>query len=117
MILSGIKDGNEVMRVKRSPSKTVDLEVKVAKNDLKETASYDASSVRFRVLNQNGSVESYVNDPVYLNAQGSIEVMGPTVSVLRGGMGGTYVRSVKPGKGKLKITFRDIVKEIEFTVE
>ena len=114
---AGIKDGNEVMRVKRSPSKTVDLEVKVAKNDFKETASYDASSVRFRVLNQNGSVESYVNDPVYLKAEGSIEVMGPTVSVLRGGMGGTYVRSVKPGKGKLKITFRDIVKEIEFTVE
>ena len=113
----GIKDGNEVMRVKRSPSKTVDLEVKTGSTVLKETTSYDASSIRFRVLNQNGSVESYVNDPIYLEAKGSIEIMGPKVAVLRGGMGGTYVRSVKPGKGKLKVTFRDIVKEIEFTVE
>ncbi len=113
----GIKDGQEVMRVKRSPSKTVDLEVLTGSTRLKETASYDASSVRFRVLNQNGSVESYVNDPVYLEAKGSIEIMGPKTAVLRGGMGGTYVRSIKPGKGKLKIIFRDMVKEIDFIVE
>ena len=114
---AGIKDGKEVMRVKRSASKSIDIEVKTGSTELNETSTYDASSVRFRILNQNGSVENYVNDPVYLEAKGSIEIMGPKTAVLRGGMGGTYVRSVKPGKGKLKITFRDIVKEVEFTVK
>lgn len=103
----GMKDGQEVMRVRRSPSEKIHLDVKRAGDTLIEENGYDASSVRIRVLNQNGSVETYINEEVYLEASGSIEIIGPSTTVLRGGMGGTYVRSNGAGKGTLIIRFRD----------
>ena len=141
----GFKAGVEVMRVRRSPSEEIHLEVKAAGSILKSAKEdfgrnaakngkaeavaeipviclnpgdgYTASSVRFRVLNQNDAVEVYVSEEVSLEATGSIEVIGPKNAILRGGMGGTYVRTVGTGEGTLLIKFRDETVTVKYDVK
>jgi beta-galactosidase len=39
-----------------------------------------------------------------LEASGAIEIIGPKMFGLKGGMGGTYVRSLREGEGSLTIS-------------
>lgn len=112
---AGIKRGEEIIRVKRHPSNGVTLDVKYLKTELKSQNGYDAASVRIRAVNQNGATESYVNEAVFLEATGSIEIIGPKVAILRGGMGGTYVKSSGSGEGTLTLEFRGQKTEIKYT--
>ena len=53
---------------------------------------------------QNGNVLPFYQEPVELETEGPIAVIGPKVTLLRGGMGGTYVKTVgKSGRAVLKI--------------
>ena len=112
----GIKDGKEAIRVKRYPSNSIHLDVRCLRTELAESGGYDAEPVRIRVLNQNGAVETYVNEEVYLETSGSIEIVGPKVATLRGGMGGTYIRTTGTGEGSLTMKFREEEKTINFTI-
>jgi len=68
--------------------------------------------------NEHGQVLAYCLDPVELRVEGMIELVGPSVVPLRGGMCGTYVKSVgESGKGVLYMMCRGVQKTIEFTVD
>ena len=113
----GIKDGKEVMKVTKSPTKKVSLMIRPGALKLIEKKGYTASMVRFKAVNQNGGTEYYINEAVKLRAEGSIEIMGPEEAMLRGGMGGTFVKSKGlKGKGILYISFRDEERVLEFEV-
>ena len=71
---------------------------------LREQKTYDVALVRIRAVDQNGNLLSFYNDPVRLEADGSISIIGPDTVALSGGMGGTYVRSTGTGRGTLKVT-------------
>lgn len=116
-VFEGIKDGTESVKVVRTPAEKVELEVKTGSTELVNGDMYDATAVRFCLKDQNGRIMSYTFDSVLLETEGSIELIGPSATLLRGGMGGTYVKTRGTGDGKLTIKFRDIVKTVEFTVK
>ena len=62
------------------------------------------AAVRLRILDENNNPAVYAQIPAELSADGSIELAGPSVGTLEGGMAGTYVRSTgKEGSGRLII--------------
>lgn len=65
---------------------------------------YDVASIRLQMVDQNGNLLPYYQEPLIIEATGAIELIGPSNISLHGGMGGTYVRTKGvAGSGKLKI--------------
>ena len=47
----------------------------------------------------------FYNRPAQIDVTGDIEVLGPSLADINGGMGGVYVRTTgKEGKGSIRIT-------------
>ena len=95
------------------------FDISVSSNTLLDSDSYDVAAVRIRLVDDNGNVLPFANDPISLSTIGPIEVIGPSIISLQGGMGGTYVKTTgKAGEAKLIITpqFGDS-KEVRFQVE
>lgn len=114
-----IKNGEVVKTVIKEPMKKVYLEVKADHTDLVEKNTYDMAAVRIRAIDQNGNLLNFYNDPLVLEASGDIEIVGPKVISLNGGMGGTYVRTVRGSdkSGKLTVISTTDRKEINFNVK
>ncbi len=114
-----IKDGKVEAAVQKKPMTQVVLEVEVSSDKLQEKSTYDVASIRMRACSENGTLLNFYNDAVSLEVEGDIELIGPKMIALQGGMGGTYVRSLgKSGKGTLKICGNDFATiKIEFGVE
>ena len=115
---AAIKDGAEVKRISRGPVGEKHLHVEADRTSLAEGKSYDAAAVRIRMVDEYGNTLHFANDPVILKAEGSVELIGPAVISLQGGMGGTYVRTIgEIGEGRLIITTPEGLKEeIVFSV-
>ncbi|MBR4462592.1 MAG: glycoside hydrolase family 2 protein [Erysipelotrichaceae bacterium] len=102
--LDAIRDGKVVKTRRMCPNHDLHLEVKNSSCVLKEGDTYDMAAIRIRILDGNGNVASYAQLPISYQAEGDIEIVGPSVSVAEGGMTGTYVRSLgRKGQGKLTI--------------
>lgn len=114
-----IKGGEVVATVIKAAVIKPELNVKASHTVLVEKNSYDVAAVRIEAVDENGNVLPFYNEPVILEVKGAIELIGPSVMALSGGMGGTYVKTKgKKGKGKLIIkSVSGDVKEIEFVVE
>jgi beta-galactosidase len=81
------------------------LSVTVDHRNLHEDNSYDVAAVRIMDKDENGIVLPFANDPICLSTIGPIEIIGPSILSLQGGMGGTYVKTTgKTGEAKLIIT-------------
>ncbi len=72
--------------------------------------------VRISARDTLGNILPFCNDPLMLSAEGNLEIVGPKLISLSGGMGGTFVKSTgREGAGKLIIESADgNKKEIEF---
>ncbi len=106
-----IKNGEVVKSIVKTPMTKRSLSVKVSRNDLIEKHTYDVAAIRICATDENGNILPFANDPVVFETEGEIELIGPKVVSLQGGMFGTYVKSKgKTGKAKLKIT--DITGEV-----
>ena len=88
-----IKNGRTVATVVKEPMKKMQLEVRVDHVNLLETKSYDVAAVRFRMLDENKNLLHFYNEPLYLSVEGPVEIIGPKVISLKGGMGGTYIKT------------------------
>lgn len=100
-----VHNGNVVKNVVKEPVKRIRLQIQVDHTELVEQTSYDVAAIRVRAVDQNGNVLAFYNDPVTFSVSGEIELIGPDITSLRGGYGGTYVKSVgKTGCGTLTIT-------------
>jgi len=83
-----------------------------------ESSTYDVATVRIRALSDAGNLLPYCMEPVILETDGPIELIGPSTLTLRGGMTGTYVRSCgTAGAGMLRVILpgREI-REIHFDI-
>ena len=89
-----IKDGRVVKTVEKSPVRQAALDVKADHTDLREGDTYDAAAVRVTVRDQNGNRLPFFNGSVELETDGPIQLIGPRRLELRGGCGGTYVKTV-----------------------
>lgn len=112
------RNGELVETVTRAAATERHLRVTVSHTVLVEGATYDVAAIRLAAVDQNGGVLHFAQEPVTLSAKGPIEIIGPKTAMLRGGLGGTYVRTTgKTGKATLTLSLdgAEPVK-IEFTI-
>ena len=85
---------------------------------MSEGDTWDAASIRLRMVDQNGNLCPYYQEPVTLTASGAIELIGSSLTSFKGGMTGSYVRTTgKTGEGKLTVTTESETQEFRFLVE
>ena len=115
-----VKNGQVVKSVVKAPAGIVSLDVKVSSTELIERATYDAAAVRIRAVDEHGNVLPFFNEPLFFETAGPVALIGPSVVSLKGGMGGTYVKTL-PGKtGEASLTIHSLQTEpvtIRFTVK
>lgn len=114
----GIKNGKVVKSIIKAPMKKMILQAKADHTKLIETHTYDVALVQIKMVSEYGNVLHYSHEPIFIETEGPIEVIGPTCITLQGGMFGTYVKSA--GVGNAKLTLKDQREnkvEIHFQVE
>ncbi len=99
------QNGRLVKELKIEPCEERVLTAEVDHTLLTEAQTYDAASIRLRMTDQNGNTLPYFFGAVNAEISGdSIELIGENPVILRGGMGGLYVRSTgKAGKASLTL--------------
>ncbi len=104
----GIKNGEVVKTVIKSAMTESKLIVDVSSNELIEGATYDVTAIRIKVTDENGNVLSFYNKPAVIETSGPVEILGPALADINGGMGGVYIRSIgEAGNATVKITLPD----------
>ncbi len=113
-----VKNGDVIRELIVSTSTRVHIEARPNTDTLVEGKTYDVALVRIRAVDENRGVLSFCNDPVTFDTTGPIEIIGPKVASLNGGLGGVYVRSTGVGEATLSITdSRGMSTRVEFTVK
>ena len=83
--------GRAVKTVIREPVQSVRLECTVHNPILTDGPTWDCAAVSLRAIDQNGNLLPYCSEAVQLRVEGPVEILGPSVVPLRGGMAGTYL--------------------------
>lgn len=97
-----IKNGKVVKTVEKKPMTEPQLLVTCSHATLREENTYDVAAVRIRAVSESGNILHYSQAPIELTTEGPIEIIGPSLISLQGGMGGTYVKTTgKSGEAKL----------------
>lgn len=115
----GIKDEKEVIRVEKATADEARLEIELSKDNLVISDTYDVLQISIRAKSNRDNILYYSSDPVTIEASGPIEVLGPSITSLRGGQGAFYIRTTKEtGIGKVIIKTTDLgCKEFSIQVE
>ena len=98
-----INGGKVVKSITKAPMKQMKLEVKADHQELVETHTYDVALLQIKMVNEYGNVLTYCHEPIFLEPEGPIEIIGPTCITLQGGVFGTYVKSNGEGEAKLRV--------------
>ena len=116
----GIKNGEVVKTVVKSAMTKLCLNVDVSSTELVEDKTYDVAAIRIKITDEYGNVMPFFNRQALIEVEGDIEILGPAMADINGGMGGVYVRSTgKQGKGSVKISLPDhgLSSEIGFNIK
>ena len=113
-----VKNGETVLSVVKGPVQGIRLEAEAGSTVLTEGDSYDAALVRISMRDQNGNVLPFCQEAVKLETRGPIRLIGPETAVLRGGLGGAFVRTLgRSGSASLTLTAAGAAPvTLEFTV-
>ncbi len=99
-----IKDGKVVKTVVKEPMTQMHMQADADHTQLTEAHTYDVAAVRIRMLDENENQIYFYNEPLVFETEGPIEVIGPKIVSLKGGMCGTYIKTTgKTGKAALVI--------------
>ena len=102
-----VKNGKVVKVVEKSPVRQVVLEARADHTDLREGATYDVAAIRLTARDGSGNRLPFFNGTVELAAEGPIQIIGPRLLQLRGGCGGTYVKTAgEAGEASLTLAIR-----------
>lgn len=114
-----LKNGKVVKTVMRRPVQTIHLEAKADHTHLQEGRTYDVACIRLRMCDQDGNLLPFFNDSLLARTEGPVSLIGPSVISLRGGCGGTYVRTTGgPGEARLILQSEQAGEiSIAFTIE
>ena len=97
-----VRDGQVVKTVIREPVKQIHIEAEADHTDLTEEETYDVAAIRLTARDQNDNILPFYQGTVFLRTEGPIQIIGPETAQLRGGMGGTYIRTMgEEGEGRL----------------
>ena len=104
-LIEAIKDGKVVSVITRQPMKQVQLRLNPSHTNLTERHTYDVAAVRIEARSDSGNLLPFYQEPVQLTVTGDIALIGPSLISLKGGMGGTYVKSLgREGQGTLTVS-------------
>lgn len=99
-----IKDGRVVKTLVKEPMTKAHLWAEADHTEMLEEYSYDVVAVRIRMLDENDNQLYFYNEPLILQTEGPVELIGGEVISFKGGMTGTYLKTTgKPGKAALII--------------
>ena len=99
-----IKDGEVVKSVVKESVREIRITAHAYVEVLEERNTYDAVAVRIRAVDQNSNPVPYFNEPVLLRTEGPVKLIGPSAISLKGGMGGTYLKTIgESGRASLQI--------------
>ena len=121
----GLRDGELVCTQVKEPVAERRLRAEVSHTELTEGASYDVAAIRLRAVDQNGNVLHVMQEAVTIETEGPVEVIGPKAAMLRGGLGGTYIKTLGisgdaavtltlPGAEPVRIAFAVAAKSADF---
>ena len=100
-----VKDGQVVASEIKEPVRSIHLEALPSRTRLVEAETYDAALIRLSMRDQNGNVLPFFQGSVRLQTDGPIRIIGPELTALRGGLGGTIIRTLgMEGRARLTIT-------------
>lgn len=112
-----IRGGKAVAKMEKKPFSSIHLEIDADTTTLAERETYDVASLRLHMKDENGNLLPFYQEPVKLQTEGAISLMGPEIISLKGGMGGAFVRTNgRHGKGILTVTAEGKEQKIEFEV-
>lgn len=114
-----IQNNTVVKELVKEPMHQLHLVAEADHTRLEERTTYDVAAIRISARDENENILNYYQEPVVLSTEGGIEVIGPKVISLKGGMAGTYVRTTRTGgSAVLKLTTAtEKPIEIEFTIK
>ena len=119
-----VRDGAVVSSVRRGAVTALRLGVKPSHTVLRHGATYDVAALRLAATDQNGNVLPFYHGAVDVAVKGPLTVIGPARPMLRGGLGGVYLKTTGaagPAAVTLKteqtepVTLKFIVKTEETT--
>ena len=100
-----VRGGEVVKRVVKAPAERVCLEAMPDHTVLCEGRTYDVAAVRITAKDQNGNVLPFYQGAVRLQTEGPVCLIGPDLAQLRGGQGGTYIKTTgEEGEAALILT-------------
>ncbi len=114
----GVKDGKTFATVIKKPSTRLVIQAIPGKTELCEGDTFDMTSVRVRITDENGNLAPYAQYPVHFSISGEGELVGPDTVTAEGGMCGTYVRTVGAAGKIVLVISTDVTEDVktEFTV-
>ena len=99
------RKGKLVKTLVRCPNSKFFVEAATKRTLLVEETTYDVTEVHLAAKDEHGNILPYCQEAVKLEVKGDVELIGPDVLSLKGGLAGTYIKSKgKAGKGSLIIT-------------
>ena len=112
------KDGKRIKTIVKEPMHSLHLLAEADHTDLCEGNTYDMAMIRLRMLDENGNTLSFCNDPVSIAVSGDLELIGPKVVSLQGGMYGALVKTTgKAGQGSVTVSAEGAEPvEVAFTI-
>lgn len=99
-----ISDNEVIKTITKCPMTARHLSVKASSCHLLDGETYDVAEVRIQMLDENDNLLYFYNDPLRFTTAGPIELIGPDVVNMQGGMTGVYVRTMgEEGMATLEI--------------
>lgn len=89
-----IKDGKVAKVVVKEPMRKPKLSVKVSHTKLHEGNTYDVASIRIRAVDENENIIPFYQEPLKVEVEGPLTIIGHDMLSLKGGMGGLYVKTI-----------------------
>jgi len=105
----GYKKEKLVKTVYKENHETFDYKLDISSKNLKIEETYDVTRCVLSKVNQNGEIVLYSFDPAQIKVTGSIELIGPDLVSLKGGVIGFWVKTKTKGKGKIEVSIHNQV--------
>ena len=99
-----IKNGAVVKTVVKEPMRKPALEAKVSHTKLHEGSTYDVASIRIRAIDEHQNLLPFYQEPIKVEVEGPVQVIGGELLSLKGGMGGLYIKTIgEKGTAKVRL--------------
>jgi beta-galactosidase len=100
-----IKNGNVVKSVTKAPMTKGSLKVNAYKTILTEREGYDVTALRINAVDEYGNTLYFSTEPIKASVSGPVEIIGPELISLKGGMGGLYLKTTgQSGEATVTLT-------------